>query len=181
MGKHAIDIALEQLGVAEATGNNDGIPAKRYMRGDKLAWCAGFCLYCNDESADPDVARDTHEYYDMRLVQNFEDVMKKRGVWMGRNIQPRRNDFIFFGDRMASDPSKFRGRHMGMVEKVENGMIHTIEGNTSNKVARRKYAVGHAKITGFARVIDLRHEADVQSSGVQFEYVDLDAQMSVEP
>ena len=174
MATHAIDIAITQLGVHEATGSNDGIPAERYMRGDKLAWCAGLMQYCNDESDDPDVARNTKEYYEMRNVRAFEDTMMARGIWFGRNIRPRRNDFIFFGDRGDSDKAqgKFRAGHIGIVEKVENGYIHTIEGNTSNKVARRKYKIGHARITGFARVVDLEHEPDVEWEGVPFMYAE---------
>ena len=164
---HAIDIAIDEIGIREKTGSNDGIPARKYMRGDNLAWCAGFVLYCNDVSDDPDVARNTKEYYEMRNVNNFESVMKDRGVFIGRNVTPQRNDFIFFGTRMGSDVSK-SGRHMGIVEDVLDGYIHTIEGNTSNMVARRKYKIGHAKITGFARVIDLVNEPDIEWDGVPF-------------
>jgi len=61
-----------------------------------------------------------------------------------------------------------KGRHMGIVEKVNKTHIHTIEGNIGNKVARRKYPIGHARITGFARVIDLSFEPDTEWEGVPF-------------
>ena len=43
--------------------------------------------------------------------------------------------------------------HVGIVEKIDaNGTIHTIEGNTSNKVARRTYSPNNRTITGFAQI-----------------------------
>ena len=40
--------------------------------------------------------------------------------------------------------------HIGIVEKVENGIIHTIEGNSNNEVKRNTYRIGHGNIRGFA-------------------------------
>lgn len=54
---------------------------------------------------------------------------------------PKPGDQIFFENY----------NHTGIVEKIENGVITTIEGNTSNQVARRKYAVGSSKIDGYGR------------------------------
>lgn len=41
--------------------------------------------------------------------------------------------------------------HTGIVEKIENGVITTIEGNTSNQVARRTYSIGSSRIDGYGR------------------------------
>lgn len=40
--------------------------------------------------------------------------------------------------------------HVGIVEKYENGVIYTIEGNTSNSVKERTYSVYSSDIFGFA-------------------------------
>lgn len=40
--------------------------------------------------------------------------------------------------------------HVGIVEKYENGVIYTIEGNTSNSVRERTYSVYSSDIFGFA-------------------------------
>ena len=41
--------------------------------------------------------------------------------------------------------------HTGIVEAVENGKVITIEGNTSDMVARRSYALGSSVIAGYGR------------------------------
>jgi len=147
---HAVDVAESQVGVAERTGKNDGIPAERYMRGDALAWCAGFVLWCNESSDDPPLAADVPTYYRLRSVASFVDWAKDRGRFFARGTQvPQRNDIVFFGDT-ASDVG-VKGNHVGIVTKVEAGRIHTVEGNTSNKVARRSYVTSDRTIMGFCR------------------------------
>jgi surface antigen len=43
--------------------------------------------------------------------------------------------------------------HVGVVESIgADGRINTIEGNTSNKVARRSYSANDRTITGFAQI-----------------------------
>lgn len=39
--------------------------------------------------------------------------------------------------------------HTGIVEKVENGGVYTIEGNTSDSVRERSYALGYSGILGY--------------------------------
>ena len=53
---------------------------------------------------------------------------------------------------MPGDQIFFRGyAHTGLVEKVEGGRIHTIEGNSSNRVERRQYRTDDSQIDGFGR------------------------------
>lgn len=54
---------------------------------------------------------------------------------------PQPGDQIFFNNYA----------HTGIVEKVSGGVITTIEGNTSNQVARRTYSVGSSAIDGYGR------------------------------
>lgn len=151
-----IDIARTQLGVAEATGNNDGIPAERYMRGDKLAWCAGFLLWCNDKADDDEkIAGSVAAYYPLRAVKDLWAAMRTR-AWVVDPFHPRATvevgDLVFFNQRMTSD-SAASGWHVGIVDEVlANGRITTIEGNVSDKVARRDHFLRDARIIGFARI-----------------------------
>lgn len=64
---------------------------------------------------------------------------KQQGRFYTADPQP--GDQIFFNNYA----------HTGIVEKIENGVITTIEGNTSNKVARRTYSVGSSRIDGYGR------------------------------
>jgi hypothetical protein len=148
----AIDIAIREIGVREATGSNDGIPAERYMRGDALAWCAGFVLFCN-EHADDDapLARSTKEYYRLRSVSALMEEAKRRRWWFPRGEKtPEANDLVIFGE-VDSDVGVI-GNHIGIVEKATASMVHTVEGNTSNMVARREYPLGSRSILGFVRI-----------------------------
>lgn len=54
---------------------------------------------------------------------------------------PQPGDQIFFDDYA----------HTGIVEKIVGGVITTIEGNTSNMVARRTYSVNSRSIDGYGR------------------------------
>lgn len=58
---------------------------------------------------------------------------------------PKPGDQIFFGTSI-SDCS-----HTGIVEKVDGSKVYTIEGNTSDQVARRSYALTYNKIVGYGR------------------------------
>ena len=157
------EVAVRELGVREMTGRNDGIPARRYMRGDELAWCAGFVLYCFDKSDWPSLfddegdgqedRDDTLRYYAMRNVQQFEDEMRSRGAWFGDSLVDYvlPGDVIFYANRGRSDAGS--GRHVGIVVDVEfpARIIRTVEGNLSDEVKRRQVPAGSPQITGFAR------------------------------
>ena len=149
-----LEAAASQLGVQEKTGNNDGVPAKRYMRGDELAWCAGFVSWCLDQGGDKRINPDDKTYYKTRAVTGFVARAKTLGLFRsGAGYEPKPGDIIFFGNGADSDVGR-KGNHMGIVEAYDplraGRNIDTIEGNTSNKVARRSYHLGDARIIGFA-------------------------------
>lgn len=68
---------------------------------------------------------------------------KNKGQFYTSN--PKVGDQIFFGTSI-SDCS-----HTGIVEKVDSSYVYTIEGNTSNQVARRTYALNNSTIVGYGR------------------------------
>jgi len=143
------DIARTQLGVSEKTGKNDGIPAQRYMRGDALAWCAGFVLWCIHQSDSRWRHAFEAQHYKCRRVSGFIDVAGENGVFRPRKgYDPQPGDVIFFAN--ATSDIGVAGNHCGIVEHVTAGRVHTIEGNSSNKVARRDYAVDDKHISGYA-------------------------------
>ena len=39
--------------------------------------------------------------------------------------------------------------HVGIVEKVENGLVYTVEGNSGDSCRENRYAVGHYEIYGY--------------------------------
>ena len=58
---------------------------------------------------------------------------------------PKPGDQIFFGTGIDNST------HTGIVEKVDGGKVYTIEGNTSDQVARRSYALSNSRILGYGR------------------------------
>lgn len=77
---------------------------------------------------------------------------KNMGQWYTSN--PKRGDQIFFKNNI-------RICHTGIVERVSNGVVYTIEGNTSSGnntvisnggcVARKSYALNNSRIAGYGR------------------------------
>lgn len=147
---HTIDVALSQLDITEATGHNDGVPAERYMQGDELPWCAGFVLWCNRESDDDKIATSRRLMVQLRSVNALEARMKTMERYVSRqDAVPERNWVVFFQKRGESDPGT--GRHVGIVESVTDTHIHTVEGNSGNRVCRRSYRRDDPYITGYGR------------------------------
>ena len=58
---------------------------------------------------------------------------------------PKPGDQIFFGSSLDNSS------HTGIVEKVDGSKVYTIEGNTSDQVARRSYALSNSRILGYGR------------------------------
>lgn len=57
---------------------------------------------------------------------------------------PKPGDQIFFFYNGAIN-------HTGIVESVDSGVVRTIEGNTSDMVARRTYSLNYSSIAGYGR------------------------------
>ena len=70
------------------------------------------------------------------------EYFKKAGRLYTSN--PQRGDAIFFNYSGGIN-------HTGIVESVGGGLVHTIEGNSSEMVARRVYAIGYVGIAGYGR------------------------------
>ena len=136
--------ARSQLGVRERTGNNDGVPAQRYADGRREPWCADFVAWTHRQAGKPIPGNQRS----LASVQHMEDQMKRNGMF--HRGTPKPGDVIFFKNRGGSD--RGAGRHVGIVEKVEGGRVHTIEGNSGNRVRRRSYPLNLSRISGYGRV-----------------------------
>lgn len=67
---------------------------------------------------------------------------KQHKAW---TVKPEPGDQIFFMD------SSGVMCHTGIVERVEGGLVHTIEGNAQNMVSRHSYMLGSGRIAGYGR------------------------------
>ena len=63
---------------------------------------------------------------------------------------PKKGDFIFFDwDAKYTDISSNTQDHTAIVEKYEDGIIYTLEGNISNTISKRKYYLTDCRVIGF--------------------------------
>ena len=122
-------------------GNVGGSPYwSWYGYNDRVEWCAIFVSWCADQCGylNAGVLPKTAG------VRPYVDWFIERGQWQGKDYEPLPGDIIFFdweGDGLAD--------HVGIVEKYENGLVYTVEGNTGDKCAERRYTVGRDPIYGF--------------------------------
>ena len=133
-GNSMVSKARSFLGYNEANGSY-----KLFTNGRTEAWCADFVSY---------IARQCGmKNFNFRSVQQIVD-------W-GRNNNrfsstPKVGDAIIFKGWDAKRGTY--ASHTGIVTKVANGRVYTIEGNTSDKVAERSYALNDSKITGYVTI-----------------------------
>lgn len=105
-----------------------------------MSWCANEC-----------------GYIDREVIPKFAGCVwgvewfKERDQWQDGNYEPRPGDIIFFDwdNRGSSGPQDGLSDHVGIVERVEDGTVHTIEGNSGDECCARSYPVGHYEILGY--------------------------------
>lgn len=130
-----VAVAMSQI------GNVGGEPYwSWYGYPDRVEWCACFVSWCADQCG----------YIEAGVIPKFagvgagEDWFKARGLWQNRHYEPSPGDIIFFDwDRDGNVD------HVGIVEKVEDGWVYTIEGNSNDACRERRYALGHMQIYGY--------------------------------
>ena len=87
---------------------------------------------------------------------------KAAGAWYA---SPKPGDQIFFGNAAGA-------QHTGLVEKVENDKVFTIEDNSYNAVRRQSYALTDASILGYGRPA---YDGDSKPAAIPFVDVPDDA------
>jgi hypothetical protein len=150
----ALSIAIEEIGNGEEGGNNSGVHVERYMGkkydgddDDDGSWCAHFVSWCFEQAA-------------IRLKVKLPFKRSGGAKALFRNItrsgQETKNPLP--GDVVCWDRGK-RGSwqgHIGFVEKAEDGIIYTIEGNVGrypSKVKRLTHDIDKDdRLIGFARI-----------------------------
>lgn len=118
-------------------------------RGYKLkytdAWCAGFASACAIACGATDII--PTEVGCQKQIGLFQS----KGIWVeDDSYVPKPGDFIYYDwqDTGAGD-NKGNSDHVGIVEKVVDGVITVIEGNYSNAVKRRTLKVNGKYIRGY--------------------------------
>ena len=122
-------------------GNVGGAPYWSWWGLDyRVEWCAIFVSWCADQCG----YLDAGVLPKMEGVRPYVDWFIERGQWQNRDYEPSPGDIIFFdweSDGLAD--------HVGIVEKIENGIIYTIEGNAGDRCVENSHMIGTAPIYGF--------------------------------
>lgn len=135
-------VALSQL------GNVGGQPYwSWYGFNSRVEWCACFVSWCANECG----------YLDAGVIPRTAGCIsgsnwfKDRGLWQDNSYEPRPGDIIYFDwdNKGSSGPQDGLADHVGIVEKVENGMVYTVEGNSGDSCRERRYSIGHYEIYGY--------------------------------
>ena len=137
-----VTVALSQV------GNVGGQPYwSWYGFNSRVEWCACFVSWCANECG----------YIDAGVIPKFAGCVwgvewfRDRGLWQDNSYEPRPGDIIFFDwdNKGSSGPQDGESDHVGIVEKVENGTVYTVEGNSGDSCRENHYAIGYYEILGY--------------------------------
>lgn len=134
-----VSVALSQV------GNVGGEPYWSWYGFDsRVEWCACFVSWCANECGYIDTGVIPKYAGCVNGVQWFKD----RGQWLDNSAEPAPGMIIFF-DWDDENGQDGLSDHTGIVEKVENGRVYTIEGNSGDSVRQNSYPVGHYEVLGY--------------------------------
>ena len=138
-----VTVALTQI------GNVGGDPYwSWYGFGSRVEWCACFVSWCANECGYIDTGVIPKYAGCVNGVQWFKD----RGQWVDGSAEPAPGMIIFFdwdSPDGSSGPQDGLSDHTGIVQKVENGIVYTVEGNSGDSVRQKQYSVGYYEILGY--------------------------------
>lgn len=135
-----VEVALSQVG-------NTGDTYWSYMGFEsRVEWCACFVSWCANECGyiDADVIPKTAG------CVSGERWFRARDQWQDGSYTPNPGDIIYFDwDKVETNGQDGITDHVGIVEKVDNGYIYTVEGNSGDLVSENTWDVGYYEIYGF--------------------------------
>ena len=143
-GIHSSNEQLVAVAVSQV-GNVGGEPYwSWYGFESRVEWCACFVSWCANECG----------YIDSGVLPKFASCrngmlwFQYRGQWLPGTAEPSPGMIVFFDwdDENGQDGLP---DHVGIVQKVENGMIYTIEGNSGDACKVKMYPSCYYEILGF--------------------------------
>ena len=136
-----VAVALSQV------GNGGSAYWSWYGFSSRVEWCAIFVSWCAEQCG----------YLNAGVMPKFAGCgtgvnwFQVRGQWLPGSETPQPGMVIFFkwygSDASISD-------HVGIVERVENGRVYTIEGNSGDLVRQNSYPIGYGEILGYGVVVE---------------------------
>lgn len=140
-----INVAKSQIGIRENGTNNIKYNTWYYGKTvngragtSEYAWCVTFECWCaNQVGILNTLIPKCNNVGDLKNWYNSKGLYLLRGTYT-----PQNGDLIIF--KNAS--------HTGIVEKVINGRVYTIEGNSSDKVSNNSYLLTDTYIQGYCKI-----------------------------
>ena len=130
-----VEVAQSQI------GNEGGLLyCEWYGYPYRVEWCAIFVSWCADQCG----FLDAGVLPRMEGVRPYVDWFQERGQWQDWSYAPMAGDIIFLdweSDGLAD--------HVGIVERVEGGVIYTVEGNADDRCIENHYFLDSAPVYGF--------------------------------
>lgn len=145
-----VDLALSQLGnTGEIYWTYMGYNSRVEWCACFVSWCANECGYIEDGTLPKTASCSTGVQW-FKGHDRWEDPTYVDTTGQTVPYIPAPGDIIYFDwDKAETNGQDGTADHVGIVEKVENGYIYTIEGNSSDIVSNNAWAVGYFEIYGF--------------------------------
>lgn len=154
--KRIVNVAKSHIGTVGGSSNHadilhffNSVKPQGYTAHKSDPWCAEFVSACAIQSFGK---KDAVTYFPLsascpRMVVEA----KAKSIFVERDSYvPKKGDWILYDwDDSGKGDNKNSPDHVGMVEKVKDGVITVIEGNKHNKVARRTINIDGKGIRGF--------------------------------
>ena len=122
-------------------GNEGGLKyCEWYGYSYRVEWCAIFVSWCADQCGYLDAGILPKELNVIPYVEWFQE----RDQWKYRDYEPSPGDLIFYdweSDGLAD--------HVGIVERVEDGIVYSIEGNAGDACIENSHYLATAPIYGY--------------------------------
>ena len=130
------------VAVAQAQiGNEGGLKyCEWYGYSYRVEWCAIFVSWCADQCGYLDAGILPKELNVIPYVEWF----RERDQWQYMDYEPSPGDLIFYdweSDGLAD--------HVGIVERVEDGIVYSIEGNAGDACIENSHYLATAPIYGY--------------------------------
>ncbi len=138
-----VEVALSQVGQV------GGQPYWSWYGFDnRVEWCACFVSWCANECG----------YIEDGIIPKYAGCVngvqwfKDRDQWIDGSQEPVPGMIIFFdwdSPDGESGPQDGESDHTGIVQRVEDGIVYTVEGNSGDSCRIRQYPVGYYEILGY--------------------------------
>ena len=138
-GASIVAVAVQEIGYHEGAGNHTKYGV--YTGTDGMSWCHAFVSWCANECdfIESNIIPKTAACETGRQWFIHKQQYQKAGSYT-----PETGDIIYFDKGGVGE-----SHHVGIVEYVENGIVHTIEGNKNNQVMRGHYELAYKGIMGY--------------------------------